>query len=156
MKNHKFGNRSNKNLNTCYVELQVVMRESLKETQVDFGISEGTRTDEKQIHLYASGRTRPGPILTKRDGVTKKSKHQANPSPAVDIYAYIPGKPHLAYNKIYLAYLGGVITSVAERLYQEGRIAYRIRWGYNWDGDGEIGTDQDFQDMPHHELIKPK
>lgn len=155
MKNHRFGKRSTDNLHTCHKDLQLIMHESLKVSQVDFGISEGHRPTEKQIYLYESGRTRPGPILTKVDGLTKKSKHQSSPSPAADIYAYIPGKRSLAYNKTYLSYIGGVITSVAERLYQEGRITHIIRWGYNWDNDGEIGTDQTFQDMPHYELTKP-
>jgi hypothetical protein len=32
-------------------------------------------------------------------------------------------------------------------------VGVMIRWGGNWDMDGEPITDQDFQDLVHFELI---
>jgi peptidoglycan L-alanyl-D-glutamate endopeptidase CwlK len=146
MEMKEFGTRSKEKLSTCHRDLQIIAEESLKVSQVDFGISEGHRTVEKQQEYFNTGKS-------KIDGINKKGKHNHQPSLAMDVYAYVPGKPKLAFNVSYLAYLGGVITSVAKRLLNEGKISNDIRWGYNWDSDGEIGTDQRFQDMPHIELI---
>lgn len=142
-----FSNRSKTKLASCHSDLQLISEESLRVSQVDFGISEGHRSVEKQLEYYNTGKS-------KIDGIKKKGKHNYQPSLAFDIYAYVSGKPELSFNMTYLAYLGGVITATAERLLNEGRISHKIRWGYNWDSDGEIGTDQRFQDMPHFELIK--
>jgi peptidoglycan L-alanyl-D-glutamate endopeptidase CwlK len=40
-------------------------------------VVEGVRSLERQIALYAQGRTRPGPIVTHCDGVRNPSNHQA-------------------------------------------------------------------------------
>ena len=144
---YKFGNRSKEQLGTCHKDLQLIAEEALKISQVDFGVSEGHRTVEKQLEYFNTGKS-------KIDGINKKGKHNYQPSLAMDIYAYVKGKGSLAFNTTYLAYLGGVITSVAARLKNEGRITHSIRWGYNWDSDGDIGTDQRFQDLPHFELKK--
>lgn len=37
---------------------------------------EGVRTQDRQRELYAQGRTKPGKIVTKADGVTNRSNHQ--------------------------------------------------------------------------------
>lgn len=148
MRKHQFGKRSRKAIDTCHPDLQLIFEESLKVSMVDFGVTEGHRPIELQQQYFREGKS-------KIDGVNKKGKHNLIPSEAGDIYVFVPGKPKLAYNATYLAYVGGVISATANRLYQEGRISHRHRWGYNWDGDGEIGTDQTFQDLPHHEIIKP-
>lgn len=147
---YTFGNRSKEKLATCHHDLQLVMEESLKVSVVDFGVSEGNRSVEKQQEYFRTGKS-------KVDGIKIVGKHNMQPSWAADIYAYVAGKPSLAFNKTYLTYLGGVITSVAQRLLNEGKITHKIRWGFNWDSDGEIGTDQTFQDLPHFELklVKP-
>jgi hypothetical protein len=41
-------------------------------------VTEGVRTTARQQQLWALGRTVPGDIVTKVDGVTKRSKHQIN------------------------------------------------------------------------------
>jgi len=148
MEHHEFGKRSNEKISTCHPDMQLILRESLKVSQVDFGVSEGHRSLEKQLEYFNTGKS-------KVDGVKIKGKHNYQPSLAADIYAYVKGKGHLAFNKTYLVYLMGVITSVAQRLYNEGKISHVVRSGYNWDSDGEIGTDQTFQDLPHYELLKP-
>lgn len=142
-----FGKRSKEKLSQCHKDLQIIAEEALKVSDMDFGVSEGHRSLEKQMEYFNSGKS-------KVDGVKIKGKHNYQPSLAIDIYAYIPGKPKLAFNTKNLAYLGGVLTSVAKRLLHEGKITHRLRWGFNWDMDGEIGTDQRFQDMPHFELKK--
>ena len=39
-------------------------------------VCQGVRTTEQQQALYAQGRTRPGAVVTKADGVVNKSNHQ--------------------------------------------------------------------------------
>ena len=141
----EFGRISRGNLDTCHLDLQLIMEEGIKVSQVDFGISEGHRSVEKQKEYFDRG-------LSQIDGITKKGKHNYDPSMASDIYAYIPGKPNLSYTVANLAYLAGVITSVAKRLLTNGKITHKIRWGGNWNRNYEIITDQTFQDLPHYEL----
>ena len=145
--NYNFGNRSKTKLASCHKDLQIIAEESLKVSQVDFGISEGHRSVEKQLEYYNTGKS-------KIDGIKKKGKHNYSPSMAFDIYAYVSGQSKLSYNITYLSYLGGVITATAKRLLHEGRISHKARWGGNWDSDNMILTDQSFDDMPHFELIK--
>lgn len=146
-----FGKISEERLRTMHPDLQLVFRESIKVSEVDFGIAEGHRPVKRQQQLYAQGRTVPGRIVTHVDGVNKKSKHNILPSEAGDIYAFVNGKAY--WSERYLTYLGGVITSVAKRLYAEGKISRPIRWGGNWDRDGNILDDQQFDDAPHFERI---
>lgn len=47
-------------------------------------VVEGVRTMARQAELYAQGRTMKGPIVTEKDGVTHKSRHQ----PRSDGYGY--------------------------------------------------------------------
>jgi peptidoglycan L-alanyl-D-glutamate endopeptidase CwlK len=37
----------------------------------------------------------------------------------------------------------------------EGKISHAIRWGGDWDSD-DIFDDQNFDDLPHFELVKIK
>ena len=95
---------------------------------------------------------------SKIDGVIKKGKHNLKPSEAADLYVYHEDdetRRTLAYDKKHLTYLGGLIDACAEILYFNGEISHTIRWGANWDMDGVIDYDQDFDDFPHFELIKP-
>lgn len=139
-----FGNTSIGRLNTCEGELILIMQESLKVSMIDFGIAEGHRSKERQKMLFDQK-------LSKIDGIKQMGKHNYNPSRAVDIYAWVNGKA--SWSERNLCYLGGVITATAERLRLQGKIKSKIRWGANWNMDGEIITDQTFQDLPHYELI---
>lgn len=50
------------------------------------------RSPEEQQELYAQGRTKPGPVVTYCDGVTKMSKHNSLPSRALDFAVVVNGK----------------------------------------------------------------
>lgn len=141
---YKFGKRSKGNLITAHKDLQTVMEESLKTSMVDFGVSEGHRSLERQKKLFDEGKSRI-------DGISKKGKHNYNPSLAVDIFAVVPVKGK-AFDKVHLAYLGGHILATAMRLKSVGVIDSEIRWGGNWDGDGTLLYDQKLWDMPHFEI----
>ncbi len=146
---HKFGKNSLGKLETCHVDIIDILKNAIDRSMVDFGVSEGHRSIERQKQLFDEGKS-------KIDGITKKGKHNYNPSRAVDIYIYHPDlstRRKLAYDKVHLAYVAGVITAVADELYEEGIIQSKVRWGGNWDSDGVIGLDQSFDDYPHFELI---
>jgi len=49
------------------------MHEAIKETPIDFTITEGVRTAKRQRQLYEQERTLPGNIVTYADGWVKKS-----------------------------------------------------------------------------------
>ncbi len=144
---YKFGERSIANLNTAHPDLQLIIKTALISSMVDFGVSEGHRTLERQKELYDEGKSRI-------DGISKKGKHNHNPSLAVDIYAYVPGHKNLTFDKVHLAYLGGHILLVGKLLYESGQVEHKLRWGGNWDGDGVLLHDQKLWDMPHFELTK--
>lgn len=149
MKNFSFSDRSLEELNTCHEDLILIAKESISISDIDFGISEGNRSTERQAELYRKG-------LSKIDGVNVLGKHNYYPSKAFDVFVYVPNKPKLSYDYNHLCYVGGVITSTANRLYKEGKITHLVRWGANWDKDQEIISDQTFQDLPHFELYKPE
>ena len=142
---YQFSKTSEQRLKTCHQDLQNVMNLALKRSNVDFGITSGYRSIEEQQKLYNQGRTTKGNIVTNVDGINKKSKHNYNPSKAVDIYAWI-GKA--SWDQKHLCYLAGIIMTCAKEL------NVNLRWGGNWDGDGIIISDQNFQDLPHFELTK--
>lgn len=139
---YKLGLRSMKNLANVHNELRIILETAIMLTQVDFTVTEGHRSIERQLELYAAGKT-----------TVKKGKHNSLPSMAIDFIACVKGKPELAYDKSHLMYLVGVFTATAELLYKQGIIKHRLRSGSNWDMDGELVFDQTFQDMPHIELI---
>jgi len=147
---YKFGKNSQGKLNTCHKDLQLIFNKVISISKVDFGISEGHRSVERQNELYIQGKS-------KIDGINKLGKHNHYPSQAVDIFAYHANREvrsKLAYDKSHLGYIAGIVDAVAEELYLEGKITHKIRWGGNWDSDGIIDFDQSFDDYPHFELIK--
>lgn len=146
---YKFGNNSKNNLNTCHDDLKKVLNLAISRSKIDFGISEGHRSIDRQKKLFDEGKSRI-------DGINRKGKHNYKPSLAADIYIYHPSlemRRKLAYDKISLSYVAGVIDSCAIELFEKGEITHEIRWGANWDNDGVIDYDQSFDDFPHIELI---
>ena len=143
---YKFGNRSKSKLSTCHKDIQLIMNEAIKITNVDFGIAEGYRSIEKQQQYFKEGKS-------KIDGVNKKGKHNYSPSLAVDIYPYFENGAK--WDNEHLSYLSGIIHAVSEMLLTDGKISHKVRWGGNWDMDGVILIDQSFDDRPHFELVLP-
>lgn len=141
----KFSKTSKKRLSTCHNDLQLIINTAISISKIDFGVAEGHRSIEKQQQYFNEGKS-------KIDGVTRKGKHNYSPSLAVDIYAYVNGKA--SWNNEDLSYLAGLIDAVAEMLYKDAKITHKLRWGGNWDMDGEILIDQSFDDRPHFELVR--
>lgn len=125
------------------------MQLAITRSRIDFGISEGHRSLERQKQLFDEGKS-------KIDGIERKGKHNHDPSEAVDIFVYHPDpelRQELAYDTGSLCYIAGVVNSCAEELIEKEEITHSIRWGGNWDKDGVILKDQNFNDLPHFEII---
>lgn len=159
MSSYSFGERSKKNLSTCIPDLVLVAEEALKYSAVDFGISQGARSVEKQLEYYRTGKSKvnPNKYQNKKE-LLNKGKHLVDAklaplSRAFDFYVYIPGKPELAYDIHHIMYVSGVIDSAARRLYEKGLIQSPVRLGSNWDRDGIVKYDQSFFDAPHVESL---
>ena len=146
---YKLGKGSLKKLESVHHDLVKIIKLAITRTPVDFGISEGHRSLERQKELYDQGKS-------KIDGINKKGKHNYNPSLAIDLYAYHPDiatRKKIAYDVPTLCIIAGVIISCADELKAKGDIKHSVRWGGNWDNDGVILYDQSFDDLPHFELV---
>lgn len=125
--------RSYENLERVHPLLIRVLEESAK--TVDFTVTEGVRSIERQKYLYAQGRTREGRIVTNVDGINKKSKHQLRADGygyAVDLYA----NPINVNDTKRIAIVAAKIKETARKL------GVSIVWGGDWR----------MKDYPHFEL----
>lgn len=96
-------------------------------------VTAGVRTEAQQQALYAQGRTKPGPIVTYKDGVTGKSNHQPKEDGfghAVDCAFLENGKPSWAIHHPW-------------KLYGACAKALGLVWGGDW---------KKLVDLPHIEL----
>lgn len=135
-----FSQRSKNNLVGIHPDLVRLMNEAIKDSPIDFTITDGVRTTQQQRSLYEQGRTKPGAIVTNADGVNNKSNHQAKSDGygyAVDLYPYYNKSVQLNDVKN-LRLIANHIKEVAKRL------DIGIQWGGDW---------KTFKDYPHFELI---
>ncbi len=149
----KFSTRSIQLLNTVDKKLFILANEVLKTSKVNFGITEGWRSQEKQLEYYKK-RT------SQCDGINKISKHQLGK--AIDIICYDPktNKPTYEKKELYY-YIAGLFEAKADELnktifnkdrkikkynntennnIEDNKI--KIQWGGWWS----------FEDCPHFEL----
>jgi peptidoglycan L-alanyl-D-glutamate endopeptidase CwlK len=120
-------------LATCHEDLRTLFHEVIR--HVDCKVLEGHRTLGRQQELYAKGRMSPGRIVTYKDGILRKSKHQSDPSIAVDVVPY----PINWRDREKFYHLAGFVKATAIAL------GIDLRWGGDW---------QSFQDLPHYELAQ--
>jgi peptidoglycan L-alanyl-D-glutamate endopeptidase CwlK len=163
--NHIFGEASLKQLSTLHPDLRLIMTEAIKRCEVDFALVEGYRSPEKQFEYFKKGRAldqhgnwvvvNKRNVITNIDGYKIIGKHNYYPSIAVDIAAYVPDKPDLAYDPSHLSYIAGSIMRIAEQLYDEGKITHLVRWGGDWNVNGDF-TDSNLCDKPHFEIYITK
>lgn len=112
--------------------------EECEETlNITLRIVQGLRTIEEQNDLYAQGRTKPGPIVTKAKGGS--SFH--NYGVAIDVVELVDGKANwnFDYRKLRIIYP-----------------KYTLQWGADWDGDGKTKAEGDkdgepIVDAPHYQ-----
>lgn len=160
---HKLGTKSKQRYDTLHPDLQLIVDATLELCVVDFSIHEGHRPVEKQFEYYKKGRefvdgrwkvVNKKNVITNIDGHFKKGKHNHTPSLALDFTAFVQGKPELTWDTVHLTYIGASMIMIAEFLFETEEIEHKLRWGGNWDKDGDL-ADNTLYDRPHVELYKP-
>ena len=122
----KFGRRSNARLKGVNAKLVNVLNELIK--IMDVTIIEGVRSKERQAELLEKGATK-----------VKYSRHMEGN--AVDLAPY----PIDWEDRARFHYMGGMVRGIGHQL------GLKIRWGGDWDSDGEI-KDNSFDDLVHVEI----
>jgi len=131
-----YGKKSKERLSSCDPRLQRLFNKVLEKGIIDVTIIWGHRNKEMQEELYHSG-------LSKLRW--PHSAHNAFPSRAVDAAPYVGG--HISFDARLCCLLAGIVLTTAKEM------GIRIRWGGNWDMDGEPLLDQHFNDLLHYELL---
>ena len=132
-----FGSKSEIAISGCHPFLQEIARKTLSHGIMDFAIIEGYRPDRLQHEYFIAGKS-------KVDAGNQMAKHNQRPALAFDAMPYINGKG--SWNQLHCCVLAGIILATAKMS------GYELRWGGDWNQDGEPITDQDFQDLVHFEL----
>jgi peptidoglycan L-alanyl-D-glutamate endopeptidase CwlK len=130
-----FSDRSLDKLKTCDKRLQAVALLAIQLSEIDFGISEGERSIERQQELYEQGRTKPGKIVTWVDGVRRKSQHNYSPSRAFDVFAWVDG----------VTWEEGHYYEIARAVKEA---SYTLNIPITWGGDWPKMK----RDLPHYQL----
>jgi peptidoglycan L-alanyl-D-glutamate endopeptidase CwlK len=127
-KHYRFGRKSRERLKGVNTKLVNVCNELIK--IMDVTIIEGLRSKERQAELLEKGATK-----------VKYSRHMEGN--AVDLAPY----PINWEDRERFHYMGGMVRGIG---LMHG---VKIRWGGDWDGDGEI-ADNNFDDLVHIEIIE--
>jgi peptidoglycan L-alanyl-D-glutamate endopeptidase CwlK len=115
------------------VKVRTILNEGnafLKKNHPDYTYSvvEGLRSAKYQNELYQQGRTKPGAIVTQRDGYKHPSNHQSGL--AVDVVPFHKGQPDWNAPKALWDYIGHLART------------HGCDWGGDW---------KSFVDTPHVE-----
>lgn len=132
-----FSKRSIDNLKGVHPDLVKLMTEAIKDSPVDFTITEGVRTAERQQMLF-----KQRPKVTNIDGIIKKSNHQVKSDGyghAVDLYPFYNGSVQVQDKEVIpkLKLIAVHIKAVAKCL------GISITWG---------GDFKSLYDPPHFQL----
>lgn len=132
---YRLGTKSRENLKGIHPSLVRVVEEAIKLTPIDFRVTEGLRTFDRQRELFRDGKSK-----------TMNSRHLLGY--AVDVFplgvADVWNRRNPATKAAWLA--------VAEAFYEAGRVVgVPVVWGGDFNGDGpDVGNDG--WDWPHFEL----
>lgn len=120
---YKFSKQSKAKLATCHKDLQIIMEDVIK--IIDITVLCGHRGEKEQNEAFAKGTSKLK---------WPESKHNKNPSHAVDIAPYpLDWQNILAFKE-----LGAIVKSVASSK------GISIKWGGDFKGS--------FKDYPHYQL----
>lgn len=119
-----FSSRSLRNLEGVHPDLVAVAHRALQVTEIDFLVTEGLRTREKQIELVRAGASR-----------TTRSRHLTGH--AIDVAAWVAGEVRWDWP------LYEELSRTFKRAALELKIP--IAWGGDW---------KSFRDGPHYELSR--
>ena len=120
----RFSSRSLRNLEGVHPDLVAVAHRALQITEIDFLVTEGLRTREKQIELVKAGASR-----------TTRSRHLTGH--AIDIAAWVAGGVRWDW-PLYEELSRAFKQAAAE-------LGVAIVWGGDW---------KSFRDGPHYELSR--
>jgi peptidoglycan L-alanyl-D-glutamate endopeptidase CwlK len=137
---YKLSTSSKDKLYTCDYRIQLIVNAIRNLALIDITISEGVRSKELQDKYYKEKKSKVRWPNGKHNITESDQK-----SKAVDIAPCINGE--VSYDPRHCCFLAGQILAIAKAL------GFKLRWGGNWDMDGEPITDQDFQDLVHFELV---
>jgi peptidoglycan L-alanyl-D-glutamate endopeptidase CwlK len=126
----RLGKRSLSRLEGVHPDLVRVVQSAIKATVCDFTVLEGVRSEERQRKLFQAGASK-----------IMNSRHLTGH--AVDLGAYIDGEVRWDWPLYYQIAAAMMMASVEEGV--------PIRWGGDWDSDGEY-DDEKWRDGPHFEL----
>lgn len=139
----RFSQHSENQIVTLHADLKLICRYVIK--YHDFKIDIGFRDEEAQNAAFSSGKSKLK---------FPESKHNSNPSMAMDLLPFVNGK-FIGWTDLgQWRYFAGQIKGWGDALYDMGEIGHRLRWGGDWDGDNDM-KDNTFNDLPHFELINP-
>lgn len=128
---YKLGERSLKNLEGVHEDIVLLMKESIKDSPVDFTVTEGVRTAKRQAELYAQGRTTSGIRVTNKDGVKNKSNHQVKADGkgwAVDIYPFFLGQVQVHHKDTVVC-----LYKITEHIKKKAKaLGLNITFGIDW------------------------
>jgi peptidoglycan L-alanyl-D-glutamate endopeptidase CwlK len=126
---------SERNLIGVHPDLVAVVRRAIELTEIDFKVGEGVRTAERQRKLVAEGKSKTlhSRHIPGKDGLGK----------AVDLWAIVDGK--ITWERDCSVRLSKFVLQAAKEL------NVLVRWGGDWDGDGQW-LEERFFDGPHYEL----
>lgn len=137
-----FSKKSRAMLEQVHPDLQKVMEEAIK--IIDFSITEGARTKEKQLEYYKAGKSK---TLNSKHLPKYCAEYGRNYSMAIDLCPY----PCDWNDRERFCLLAGIVLGITKILLDQGKIKHRIRWGGDW-SENNITKDEKFSDMPHFEL----
>lgn len=126
MSNFKFSQRSENNLKGVNPDLVKIVRRALQLSPVDFGITEGLRTVERQRQLVATGKSQ-----------TMNSRHISGH--AVDVFAYPTSAGSWEWK--YYEQIATAFKQAAKEL------NIPVEWGGDW---------KTLKDGPHFQLPHAK
>lgn len=160
---NSFSASSLANIETCEKDLQNLCHLALDYAEKlgrDFSVIEGYRDIHTQMNLFRDGKSRI-------DGVSQKSKHNYDPSRAIDFVPYLKGLGALVGNdtqimsiadkygiEVYSARykLMGEFAIIANCFFLAAHdLGIKIRWGGDWNQDSNTFNNT-FDDMGHIEL----
>ena len=120
----RFSSRSLRNLEGVHPDLVAVAHRALQITEIDFLVTEGLRTREKQIELVRAGASR-----------TTRSRHLTGH--AIDVAAWVAGEVRWDWP----------LYAEISRAFKQAAFELKIPivWGGDW---------KSFRDGPHYELSR--
>ena len=111
---------SDKRLKTCHHDLQTIFDYVIK--YFDCTVICGIRTEEVQEEAYDNGFSKVH---------YPYSKHNSDPSMAVDVVPY----PIEWGNTKRMKFFAGYVLGIAQRMYDSGEITHQLISGLDWDYD---------------------